>query len=151
METQAAIPSLRPDMLNVYKSTFPSINYLFKNGKAAIFVQGAYRTNVAWEIQELEAEVANNHPHIFVDAKEKTIEARLVDPMEALKDKIIKEHMENLARATDPDRDMGTTEHLKLNTATSRNVAEAMLGGPGTLNARLANLGHAAQTIPSTK
>lgn len=130
-------------MLRVFKSTIPSVNYLFTNGKPAIFVNGTYRTDADWEITELEKEIALKHPHIYIDANEREIDSELVDPMANLRHRIIQEYLAKQAAATDPDNDMGTTDqNVKLIPTNSRDVAQAAVGaasGAG-LSARLANL-----------
>ena len=42
--------------LRVFKSTIPSVNFIFANGKPAIFQQGVFRTAVDWEIAVLETD-----------------------------------------------------------------------------------------------
>ena len=127
--------------LRVFKSTIPSVNYIFSNGKPAIFQQGVYRTNVEWEIKELEKEISNGHPHLFIDEAEREIDSEMVDPMNALRAKIIAEYVEAQNKAVNPANDMGSTEQKPLKPANSRDVAEAALGGDGAqLAARLLNV-----------
>lgn len=118
--------------LRVFKSTFPSINYIFKNGKAAIFQQGVFRTDVEWEIKELEAEVAASHPHIFIDENEREIDSEMVDPMNALRAKIIADYIAQQAAATNPANDMGNSDQSPVKPSNSRDVAVAAAGGDGT-------------------
>ena len=128
--------------LTVFKSSLPSINYIFKNGKPAIFINGAFRTDVDWEIGELTNEVKLGHPHIYIDKNEVTVDSAMLDPMAQLRARIIAEEAEKIrAAAGNPDRDMGTSEQQKLNVGTTRDIAEAAVGGSGTsLAARLVNL-----------
>ena len=120
--------------LNVYKSAIPHINYIFKNGKLAVFTNGVFRTDIEGEIQELETEIKLGHPHIYVDAAEKIIDSEMVDPMNALRHKIIQEFLAKQAEtAGNPDRDMGTTDkNVGVMPATSKTIAEAAAGGSGT-------------------
>ena len=60
-------------LLRVFKSTMPSVNFIFGNGKPAIFIAGVYRTNIDWEISALDYEVSSGHPHIFIDPEEKEV------------------------------------------------------------------------------
>lgn len=128
--------------LNVFKSTLPSVNYIFSNGKPAIFVNGVYRTDIQAEIEALKYEIAQKHPHIYVDPTEETIESDMVDPMNALRAKIIAEYKASMAQATDPSRDMGSSEHGKLMPGNSSDIAEATVGsGNSTTNsAKLVSL-----------
>jgi hypothetical protein len=61
----------------VFKSHLPSSQYVFKKGATAIFVRGRYETDNAEFIAELMQEVQGNHPHIFVDPNERTIDSDL--------------------------------------------------------------------------
>ena len=127
--------------LTVFKSTIPSVNYIFANGKPAIFQQGVYRTTIDWEIQELEKEVKNGHPHLYLDENEKQIDSEMVDPMNALRAKIIAEFLDAQSKAVNPANDMGSTTQEPLKPANSRDVADAAAGGDGNqLTARLMNV-----------
>ena len=130
--------------LNVFQATMPSVNYIFGNGKPAIFVQGFYRTNVQWEIEEFDREIANGHPHIHRPSKkeDQVIESEMLDPMAALRAKIIADYKAQEAAAINPSRDMGTTDqNAKLMPGNTMDVAEAAEGGSGlSMAARLVNL-----------
>lgn len=124
--------------LRVFKSTIPSVNFIFANGKPAIFQQGVYRTDVDWEIAELEKEVLARHPHIYIDEKEREIDSEMVDPMNALRAKIIADYLASEQAATNLSNDMGATLQEPLKPASSRDVAVAAAGGEGTaMSARL--------------
>lgn len=128
----------------VFKARIPSVNYIFKNGKPAIFIAGRFLTDIPAEIKELEEEIALGHPHIYVDDNEETVEA--ADPgelMMGLREKFFKEFQEAHQRALNPDNDMGSTDQVPLNPASSTDVATAAAGGDGSAGAKtisLANL-----------
>lgn len=125
-------------MAKIYKATLPSINYVFRNGKPAIFVQGKYATTVETEITELDDEIAKGHPHLYVDAAESEIDADAVNPLSALRAKIEAEIRAQMAAATNPMNDMGTSDEEKLKPASSADVSDAAAGGSGAgLAARL--------------
>jgi hypothetical protein len=125
-------------MLRLYKATLPSINYVFRNGKPAIFVQGRFSTGVPDEIAELDDEIAKGHPHIFVDAEEKEISSVFVDPIQALRSKIEAEVRAQMAAASNLSNDRGNYDQGKLVPASSTDVAVAAEGGSGAgLAARL--------------
>ncbi len=128
--------------LRVFKSTIPSVNFIFANGKPAIFQQGVFRTAVDWEIAVLEAEIAAGHPHIYIDEAEREIDSELVDPMNALRAKIIGEYLAAQEAAVNPANDMGSTTQESLKPANSQDVAAAAAGGDGsqTTASRLAML-----------
>lgn len=128
--------------LRVFKATLPSVNYIFKNGKPAIFVQGKFCTDVPAEIAELDEEVANHHPIIFIDSAEREVDSAAVDPISALREKIIAEYKASMATATSPDNDMGESVQGALKPASTQDVVEAAAGGSGAgLAARILKVG----------
>lgn len=143
--------------LRVFKSTIPSVNFIFANGKPAIFQQGVFRTEVDWEIAALEAEIKNGHPHIYIDEAEREIDSELVDPINALRARIISEYLAAQEAAVNPANDMGSTTQESLKPANSQDVAAAAAGGDGSQHktaARLATLKtavSAASTVPAGK
>ena len=118
-------------MLRVFKSTLPSVNYIFGNGKPAIFINGVFRTDIANEIFALEEEVKQHHPHIYIDPKETEIDSELVDPMNALRAKIIAEFVATQAAATALTNDRGTSDQSGAKPASTTDVASAAAGGSG--------------------
>lgn len=80
----------------LFKSAIPSMTYLFKNGKAATFVQGRFSTAIKAEIDELNAEIEAGNQYIFFDKNEPV--SKVVTSEEFLKDmkdKIIAEYLES--------------------------------------------------------
>lgn len=134
-----SIPQPSGKMLRVYKCTFMSTSYLMPDGKPCIFVNGVYRTDSPKEIAQFDEMIAGGHPHFYVDPAEREVDSALIDPMAAMKHRIIEEYKAQMAAATDPNRDMGTSDQsMKLNVATTRNIEEAAAGGSGSaLAARL--------------
>lgn len=127
--------------LRVFKATLPSVNYIFKNGKPAIFINGMYTTDVPFEIEELDAEIATRHPHIFIDSAMREIDSAKVDPIAALREKIIAEYQATMAAATSLDNDLGNSTQGALKPASSVDIAAASAGGSGAgLAARLVTM-----------
>jgi hypothetical protein len=126
-------------MLRVFKAHLPSVNYIFRNGKPAIFVNGRYATDMPSEIQELEEEIGFGHPHLYIDADEKEVDSAQVDPIAALTDRIRAKLIAEMAVATDMSNDMGETKQEPLKPASSSDVAPAAAGG-GPIAARLMNI-----------
>jgi hypothetical protein len=125
----------------VFKSTIPSINYIFGNGKPAIFVQGRFCTDIPAEISELEYEVKLGHPHIFIDPNDAVADSAVLDPIAGLREKIIAEYLAAAEKANDPANDMGSTVQEPLKPTNSQDIATAAAGGSGTgLAARLLNI-----------
>jgi hypothetical protein len=131
--------------LHIFKSTLPSVNYIFGNGKPAVFQQGRYLTDQEEEVATLQYEIKKGHPHIFQDPAELTVESDMLDPMVALKAKVreqvLAELAEEAARAIDPKRDMGTSNQSQVKPASTKDIAVAAAGGSGAaLVSSLANI-----------
>lgn len=56
----------------VYKNTLLNSQYLFANGKSAHFVAGRYETSDPNEIAELDREINNGVPHLYIDPEDST-------------------------------------------------------------------------------
>ena len=67
-----------------FKSRMGAIVYIMKNGKPANFVEGEFVTSVPSEIAELDDEVANGHPIIYIDGGDSAVVVA-EDPMAGLK------------------------------------------------------------------
>lgn len=117
-------------LLSIFKSTIPSINYIFKSGKVATFRRrgddpaGQYLTNDPDEVAELGKEVKTNHPHIYIDVNDHSVEENLADPQvakeAAMYDRIRAQVIAELGDSNQPYsaiKDFGQTEN------------RAMLGG----------------------
>ena len=126
-------------MLTLFKATLPSINYIFKNGKPAIFIHGRFSTDVPSEVAELKEEIAARHPHIYIDPEELEVNSEFIDPIEIMKTKLREELRAEMLLATDKNNDRGTTLPVPLRPASSEDVAPISQGGSGAV-ARLINL-----------
>jgi hypothetical protein len=127
----------------LYKATLPSVNYIFKNGKPAIFVRGKFATEVAAEIEELDFEIAAGHPHIYVDKDEPEADSGNQNLLAGLRAQLEAEIRAEMAAASSLKNDMGNSEATKLIPASTVDIAAAALGaGPATdsTSAKLLNL-----------
>jgi len=126
-------------ILRVFKSTIPSISYLYKDGVSAVFQFGVHRTADPARIAELEAEVAANHPHIYIDPKEREIDEDMVNPENVLRAKL---RAEILAELADPNRDMGAYEQQALKPSSTADISTADISGSSNsaAGARLTSL-----------
>ena len=92
-----------------------SVNFLFTNGKAAVFQFGKFMTDNPDEAAALDAEIKNGHPHIYRPANEseRTVQSDALDPMSMLRAKlraeIIAEERAINAAAVNPANNMGTS------------------------------------------
>lgn len=123
-----------PTKLQVFKSTIPFMNFIFPNGKPAIFQNGVFRTSNENEAQHLDYEISQGHPHIYRDAQEKEVMSNEVDPISVLRKKIIDEYKAQLEAATNPANDMGNSQQGPVKPANSSDVAAAAAGGNGQVS-----------------
>jgi hypothetical protein len=138
-----ASPKQQPKMMRVFKSSMGTLFYVLKNGKAAHFVGGKYLTDMEEEIKELESEIRNGHPHIYIDDKEKEIDVH-ADPLKGIKDLAVKEYLAEQARLSAEalnKGNMGETEQGKLNVANSTSVAAGASGSSSNAGAVGVNTG----------
>ncbi len=112
-------------------STIPSINYIFSNGKPAMFIKGRYLTDSEKEIKELEADIAAGHPHIHINPEEREVDTDKLDPISTLRASIEKEILARYKLAVNPDNDAGTYESEKIKPASTTDVASIAAGGSG--------------------
>lgn len=96
-------------ILHVFKSRIPSCKFLFKNGKEANFIGGRFMTDVQSEIDELQAEVTLNHPHIYVDSAEAKVDSEKLDPLEEIRKKAVADYLAKQAAAVATSNDRGST------------------------------------------
>lgn len=127
--------------MNIYFCTVPHSRYVFRDGAVATFTSGRFLTDNPSQIAELDWEIKNRHPTIWVDKDNLTIDPKMLDPMEVMKAKIIAEYLEDqrLAATLNPNNDMGNNERASnLNVANSRTIAPLAAGGSGVslMNAR---------------
>ena len=101
---------LAKGMVRIFFSRAEIMGYVFAKGKSVHFQQGRYTTSNPEEIEELEKECLAGHPNFYMDDNVKVIEAASLDPMHQLREQIRKEEIEKIRAATNPLRDMGTTE-----------------------------------------
>jgi hypothetical protein len=94
-------------ILHVFFNSLVNCRYTFRNGKDANFLGGRYTTDNAAEIDELNHEISEGHPHIYVKEDERTIDTTVVDPMEAIRAKVRQELLAEMAANTAKDNDRG--------------------------------------------
>lgn len=75
-----------------YFCTRPKLGIIMPNGKRIAFVAGYYVTSDEEEIKFLDGEVKLKHPMIYVKAGQEVVTKEQLDPLNAIKEKIIKEH-----------------------------------------------------------
>lgn len=125
-------PAQEKPRKRLYWATMPFMNYIFSNGKVAVFRHHRYATDIPAEIQNLDSEVAANHPHIYVKPDMMYLTEEMEDPMKALRTRIIAEYLAEQAKHTNPLNDMGKTlqEHIRPQSTTD--IASVAAGGDAT-------------------
>ena len=81
-----------------------------------------YFTDDPGKIKELDAEIANKHPSIYVDQNRLQVDSSEIDPMAAMKKRIIEEYLAQQAAHGDPNRDMGNTVQERLKPANTNDI-----------------------------
>lgn len=94
---------------NLFKSRASVMGYVFKNGKSIHFVDHNYTTTAQSEIDELNEEVANGHPDIYVDKDMVTVDTTMLSPMAVLRAKIREEERAAILKAMSAQNAMGST------------------------------------------
>lgn len=130
-------PAVKSRVMRVFKSRIGTCNYPFaSSGKLAHFIRGEYLTDLPNEINELESEIRQGHPHIYIDEKKREIDI-LADPLDGVRKKAIADYIaeQDEAKRKALGKELGDTEVGKV----AGNV------GIGTT----ANAGTGAATTPA--
>lgn len=116
----------------LYWATMPFMNYIFPRGKVAVFRHHRYATDIPEEIQNLDNEVAQNHPHIYVKPDMMYLTEEMEDPMKALRTRIIAEYLADQAKHVNPLNDMGKTIQESIRPQSTSDIASVAAGGDAT-------------------
>lgn len=137
----------------LFKSRTSSCSYIFSKGKRAVFQMGCYITSDPAEIAELDKEVAEGHPTFYVDKNELFVSEDRTDPIAALRKRIAAEERAKLvaemAAATNPANDFGTSEQERLNPSSTSDIAPVTAGGDAT--ARLTAVRKSVASVTAAK
>lgn len=124
-----------PTKKKLYWASMPFMNYVFTNGKMAVFKHHRFATDNPSEIEQLDNEVKNGHPHITVKQDMLYLTEEMEDPMKALKNKIIADYLAQQAAFTNPENDMGTSSQGPIRPMSTTDVASVAAGGDATQSA----------------
>ena len=119
----------------LYWATMPFMNFVFPNGKVAVFRHYRFATEVPSEIEVLDREVAGNHPYIYVKQDALYLTEEMEDPMKALRKKIIADYLAEQAKFVDPNNNMGNTVQENLRPQSTSDIASVAAGGDATQSA----------------
>ena len=149
--------------LRVYRATMPSVNFIMPNGKPIIFQQGVYYTDKQNEIDTLDFEIKQGHPHIFVDPTNAEIASEDLDPVVAMKKKVLgmmtREQLLDALKAREaevvnPSNDLGESDQSAVKPASTQDIAPAAAGGPGAVAGavgRLDVLDHVGERLATVR
>jgi hypothetical protein len=101
--------STSPTVFHAFQNSLGYSRFTSAKGKDFHFLNGEFLTNIQAEIDELNAEVAAGHPHIYVNPDRVTVDTKYVDPLAELKAKAIEEYLANQAAALDKTNDRGSS------------------------------------------
>jgi hypothetical protein len=114
---------------NQYFSTRPKLSITMPQGGRIYFVAGHYATDNEDEITFLDEQIRAKHPMIYVKATEKTVTSEQLDPMAAIRKKIIEEHEAKKAEQADPNRNMGSSiQDVSASITTTKTIAPIIAG-----------------------
>lgn len=80
--------------VQLFFCTIKSCRFVFPDGSEAAFIDGRYATSDPDKAAYLDYEISKGHPHIHRDLNNLECDAKMLDPMEELRAKIIKEAIE---------------------------------------------------------
>lgn len=119
----------------LYWATMPFMNFVFPNGKVAVFRHHRFATEVPSEIEVLDQEVAGNHPYIYVKQDALYLTEEMEDPMKALRARFYAEFMKEKLAQINPENDMGKSEQGPIKPQSTSDVAAVAAGGDATQSA----------------
>lgn len=111
----------------IFRSSMPSFKYFFKNGVAAIFMNGRYTTDHKDLEDELMEEVGavgrskSKNPFIYIDEKEPELDTEALSPLELIKLQAKEEARRELLAemATQTSRALDATANVSSTKATN--------------------------------
>jgi hypothetical protein len=135
IENVQALDSKEPIELELFWSRISSMQYVFKDGKYAHFVDFKFYTNHPEHVAELKKEVGYGHPHIYQKAGAEKV-LKDTDPLAGLKEKIraeiiAEEKAKMAAAAGTTSREMGTTAPVAFKPLSTTDVASGMADSVG--------------------
>jgi hypothetical protein len=117
-------------ILKKFKAHIKSCSYFSSKGMQVAFINGEFITGNEDLITELEAEVKNGHPHIYVDANDAEVDTEALSPLEVIRQQAYEQAKEDLLRQMMENRDFGNhaPNPFAQSLANSGTVSEAVDG-----------------------
>ena len=123
---------------HLFKTRMASCNYVFPNGKVAIFVNHMYFTDSPYEIEQLNKEIELGHKELHVDPNEITVSEDRSNPVAALRRRIAEEERAKIMAELAEGRDFGKSDQSVFTPASTSTIAPVTAGGDA--GARLVGL-----------
>jgi uncharacterized Zn-finger protein len=117
-----------------FKCYIPFCKFTTKLGKDLNFLNHEHITDNENDIKELMEEVANGHPHIYIDKDDNIVDTAITDPLEEIKRKAVEEYLAKQEAAVDATKDLGTTEAEPLKPTSSLDILKAAAGSSSSGN-----------------
>lgn len=152
IENVQAVDSKEPIELELFWSRIYSMQYVFKDGKYAHFVDYKFYTNHPEHVAELKKEINFGHPHLYQKAGEERV-LKDTDPLAGLKERIraeiiAEERAKMAAAAGSTSREMGTTTAVPFKPLSTTDVASGMADSVGGGGDAVTNFIAVANTNP---
>ena len=127
--------------LHVFHSTTKYMQTVTPTGRKVLFVNGIFYTKHPEEIEFLQDMCYEPERGIYVDNAALTVAEADRDPMQALRNKLRAEILQEMQAQLNPENDRGESVQGPLNAASTRDMAAVAAGGDATaLHAQVAKL-----------
>lgn len=135
-------------ILKKFKSHILSCAYFTAAGLQVAFINGEYVTGNETVIAELEAEVKNGHPHIYIDPKDSEVDTEALTPIEIIRQEAYEQAKRDLMAIMTTNKDFGNDNPnpFAQSLANSRTVSEVIDGEAKPVEAKI-ELVEAGQTV----
>lgn len=137
-------------MHKAFKSVTPFMQYAFKDGTMAVFVNNLYHTDDINKINELMEEIGDiglgksRNPVLYIDENEQEVDPEALTPAAILEKQIRAKILAEMAAASDITNDRGTTDNsgfsASIGNTQSAAQQETKVGVSSAALANLANL-----------
>ena len=133
-------------MHKAFKSVTPFMQYAFKDGTMAVFVNHLYHTDDINKINELSEEIGDiglnksRNPMLYIDENEQEVDPEALTPAAILEKQIRAKIMAEMAAASDVNNDRGTTDGAGFSQSIANSQSANQNQNVGVSSAALANL-----------
>lgn len=117
-------------ILKKFKAHIKSCSFFTSTGMQVAFINGEHVTGNEQVIAELDAEVKNGHPHIYVDANDCEVDTEALTPLEIIRQEAYAQAKADLLAQMTENKDFGNDNPnpFAQSLANSRTVSEVIDG-----------------------